>query len=67
MGSGLVVVLCSQIFYRLIMKKKKPKKPKPRNPMVMPARTRKGGPMRDKRTKRQNGKNKQQEYLKEID
>ncbi len=45
----------------------KKKKPKHRNPIVMPARTRKGGPMKDKRTKRQNGKNKQQEYLKEAD
>jgi len=34
-----------------------------RNPFNFPARKRKGGPMRDKRTKRLNGKNKQLAYL----
>jgi len=48
------------------MAKKKPKKY--RNPLVIPAKTRgSGGPMRPKKDKRKNGKNKQTEYQKEID
>lgn len=44
---------------------KKPKK-KYRNPLVIPAKSRtSGGPMRSKQDKRKNGKNKQQEILKE--
>ncbi len=43
------------------------KKPssKPRNPAALPAKNRKGGPMRNKKDKRLNGKNKQQKYLDE--
>lgn len=48
------------------MKKKKKKKQKERNPFAIPAKARKAGKMRSKKEKRQNGKNKQQEYLKEY-
>jgi hypothetical protein len=47
---------------------KKPKKKankKSRNPFAVLAKTRKGGAMRPKKDKRQNGSNKQQEYLSE--
>ena len=44
---------------------KKPKK-KYRNPLAIVAKTRSSsGPMRKKKDKRKNGKNKQQEFLKE--
>lgn len=43
---------------------KKPKE-KYRNPFVTLAKTRRAGPMRDKKSKRKNGKNKQTEFLKE--
>lgn len=44
---------------------KKPTK-KHRNPAAIPAKTRtSGGPMRNKKDKRKNGKNKQQKYLEE--
>lgn len=45
---------------------KKPKKTKQRNPAALPAKSRKGGPMRNKKDKRKNGKNKLQEYLDEA-
>lgn len=46
----------------------KKKTKKFRNPIAVAMHKRcKGGPMKDKREKRQNGKNKQQEYLKELD
>ena len=41
------------------------KKSKIRNPFLTKAKTRKGGVMRSKKDKRQNGKNKQQKYLNE--
>jgi hypothetical protein len=44
---------------------KKKTKNKPRNPFAILAKTKKGGAMRSKKDKRQNGKNKQQEYLNE--
>ena len=47
------------------MKKPKKKASKARNPYAILARTKKGGAMRSKKDKRQNGKNKQQEYLNE--
>jgi hypothetical protein len=40
---------------------------KQRNPYAQDAAKRKGGPMRSKKDKRKNGKNKLQEILKEID
>jgi hypothetical protein len=46
---------------------KKPVK-KYRNPAAVSANSRNsGGPMRSKRDKRKNGKNKHQEYLSELD
>ena len=46
----------------------KKKSKKIRNPIAVAMQKRcKGGPMKDKRDKRQNGKTKQQEYLKELD
>ena len=47
--------------------KKQKKKKKIRNPAVLPARQRKAGPHKPRSQKRQNGKNQQQELLKEID
>lgn len=44
---------------------KKPRKSKIRNGYTIPAKARKSGAMRDKRSKRNNGKNKQQKYLDE--
>ena len=38
---------------------------KTRNPFVVKSKQRKGGVMRSKKDKRQNGKNKQQKYLSE--
>jgi hypothetical protein len=47
--------------------KKNPTK-KYRNPAAIPAKARvSSGPMRDKKDKRQNGKNKQREFLEECD
>jgi hypothetical protein len=45
---------------------KKPKK-KIRNPFAINAKKRKAGKIRSKKEKRQNGKNEQQELLKETD
>jgi hypothetical protein len=45
--------------------KKRPKKY--RNPAAIPAKIRSGGPMRAKKSKRKNGKNKQEEILSELD
>ena len=46
---------------------KKPSK-KYRNPSAIAAKSRNSsGPMRKKKDKRKNGKNKQQEYLKEVE
>jgi len=43
------------------------KKPTPiRNAYVIPAKTRKAGKIRSKKDKRQNGKNKQIQYLEEA-
>jgi hypothetical protein len=47
------------------VKKPKKKARKPRNPFAVLAKTKKGGAMRSKKDKRQNGKNKQQEFLSE--
>ena len=44
---------------------KKKSKNKARNPFAILAKTKKGGAMRSKKDKRQNGKNKQQEFLSE--
>ena len=44
---------------------KKPKTVEIRNPFALPAKARKSGKMRPKDEKRQNGKNKQREYLAE--
>ena len=41
------------------------KKSKIRNPFLTKAKTRKGGAMRSKKDKRQNGKNKHQQFLSE--
>lgn len=38
---------------------------KQRNPFVLPAKGKKGGPMINKKDKRKNGKNKSKEYLDE--
>lgn len=40
---------------------------KQRNPFAQEAAKRKGGPMRSKKDKRKNGKNKLQEILKEVE
>jgi hypothetical protein len=45
---------------------KKPSK-KSRNAFAIPAKTRKAGVIRSKSEKRKNGKNKQTEYLKDIE
>jgi hypothetical protein len=45
---------------------KKKSKNKVRNPFAILAKTKKCGAMKFKKDKRQNGKNKQQEYLNEI-
>ncbi len=42
-------------------------KSKPRNPYAVPAKKRKAGKMKSKEAKRQNGKNKQTEILKEAE
>lgn len=39
----------------------------PRNPFAVHAKKRKSGEMRPKKNKRQSGKNKQREILKEVD
>lgn len=44
---------------------KKKSKDKSRNPFAILAKTKKGGVMRSKKDKRQNGENKQQKYLSE--
>lgn len=45
----------------------KKKNKKFRNPAVIPAKSRtSGGPMRNKKNKRKNGKNKQKEFLDEM-
>lgn len=41
------------------------KKKKYRNPLTIPAKKRKAGPMKNKKDKRLTGRNKQQEYLDE--
>lgn len=62
---GVRVPLVVPYQSRLVMKKKTKKI---RNPIAVAMHKRcKGGPMKDKREKRQNGKNEQQEYLKELD
>ena len=45
--------------------KKKPKKKANRNAFAIVVKTRKGGPMANKKAKRKNGKNKQKELLDE--
>jgi len=45
----------------------KKKTQSPRNGFAIPAKKRKAGEIRSKKEKRQNGKNKQQEYLKETE
>ena len=47
-----------------VMKKKTKS---PRNEFAVPAMKRKAGEIRSKKEKRKNGKNKQQEYLKEVE
>jgi hypothetical protein len=44
---------------------KKKSKNKARNPFAILAKTKKGGAMRSKKDKRQNGKNKHQQFLSE--
>lgn len=47
------------------MKKKQKKLPKRRNPYALPAKQRRAGPMKDRRTPRGGTKNKQREYMDE--
>lgn len=47
------------------MSKRKPKLPKRRNPYVIPAKNRKGGPHKDKRKKRANENKRDDKYLEE--
>jgi hypothetical protein len=49
------------------MKTKKTKQKTPRNGFAIVAKKRKAGEIRSKKDKRQNSKNKQQEYLKEAE